>query len=189
MSDDTSQQLTRITVDTNLLISGFIRTGTPPRQLLQVWIRGAVRLVTSADIRAEIAEVLHRPTFARYRFDAQLMAAVLEALAVSEPVEPLPASDLPFHGRDRSDDLFLACALAAHRDYLVTGDNALHELAGQPALGAIRIVTVRELLARIGSGPDARQPRCIVVQVYSPTIATLLRRREYHPRGRVCRQP
>jgi len=155
MSDSTSS-LTRITADTNILVSGFIRAGTPPNQLLRAWVRQAFRMVTSAELRAEVAEVLQRPRFTRYRFDPQLMTDILEALAISEPVEPLAEVDLPLHCRDPKDDMVLACALAAQVDYIVTGDRDLHELAGHAALGSIHIVTVRDFLVLMAIDPDKR---------------------------------
>jgi uncharacterized protein len=154
MTDDSSQQLVRITVDTNLLISGFIRSGTAPRRLLRAWLQGVVRLVMSAELHAEVVDVLQRPKFARYDFDTQLMADVLGALATSEPVEPLTEPDLPLRCRDPKDNMVLACALAARVDYIVTGDTDLLVLDGCPALGTIRVVTVRDFLLRIGIDPD-----------------------------------
>ena len=45
----------------------------------------------------------------------------------------------------------LATALAGIADYLVTGDQDLLVLDGDPAIGALRIVTVREFLAAVKS--------------------------------------
>lgn len=144
--------LFRITVDTNLFVSGLIRTGTPPNQLLRAWVRQAFQLVTSAELRAEVSDVVRRPKFDRYNLDAQLIADVLEALAASEQVVPL--TDLPLHCRDPKDNIVLACALAAQVDYIVTGDKDLHNLAGHPELGSIRVVTVRDFLSRLESTPE-----------------------------------
>ncbi len=150
MTDGSSRRAIRITIDTNLFISGLIRAGTPPNLLLRTWIRGVARLVTSAAINTEIIEVLQRPKFARYQLDGQLMANVLEALAASELVEPLAEADLPLHCRDPKDDMVLACALTAQVDYIVTGDYDLQALDGHPALGSIRLTTARDLLALLG---------------------------------------
>src|SRR5690348_18180608 len=97
----------RITVDTNLFVSGLIRSGTPPNRLLRAWVRQAFQLVTSAALRAEVADVIQRPKFDRYTLDAQLIAAVLEALVTAEQV--LPPTNLPIHCRDPKDDIVLSC--------------------------------------------------------------------------------
>jgi predicted nucleic acid-binding protein len=60
-------------------------------------------------------------------------------------------SSLPIDVRDEKDERVLEAALGGRADYLVTGDNDLLVLAGDPRLGALRIVTARaflELLAR-----------------------------------------
>lgn len=157
MSDGSSRPPIRITIDTNLLVSGLIRTGTPPNQLLRAWIRGAIRLAMSAEMRAEVADVLQRPKFAHYHIDAKLMADVRDALAVSVPVEPPAGVDLPLRCRDAKDDTVLACALAAKVDYIVTGDEDLHAPADHPALGSTRIVSARALLVRLSLDPDDQQ--------------------------------
>ena len=57
------------------------------------------------------------------------------------PHEPPPVSS-----RDPKDDPLLAVALSGHADYLITGDDDLLVLDGEPALGTLRIVTVRDFL-------------------------------------------
>jgi uncharacterized protein len=134
----------RATLDTNLFVSGLLRTGTPPSQLLRAWIQHQFRLVTSPALRAELADVLTRPKFARYHPDAALVAAVLEALLAAEHAVPL--QPLPLSSRDVKDNIVLACALGGQVDYLVSGDQDLLVLDGAPALGSVRIVTARYFL-------------------------------------------
>ncbi|HTE84975.1 MAG TPA: putative toxin-antitoxin system toxin component, PIN family [Dehalococcoidia bacterium] len=146
MSERSSgEELLRTVVDTNLFVSGLIRTRTPPNELLRAWVLQAFSLVTSAEIRAEVADVIQRPKFARYQFDARLIADILQALDMSEIVEPL--AGVPIHCRDPKDDLVLASALSSGADYIVTGDKDLLVLDGEPALGELRIVTPEQFLA------------------------------------------
>lgn len=49
--------------------------------------------------------------------------------------------------RDPKDVMILASALSGRAHYIVTGDDDLLSLDGAPALGALRIVTVRDFLA------------------------------------------
>ncbi len=67
--------------------------------------------------------------------------------ALAEWVRPLPEHRLPVHSRDLKDDRYLACALAAGADYLVTGDDDLLALAGEPGLGGLRILPPSAFLA------------------------------------------
>jgi putative PIN family toxin of toxin-antitoxin system len=146
-----SSRLIRATVDTNLFVSGVFWANTLPAQLIRAWLTQQFRLVTSTALRVEVTEVLGRPKFARYRLSAARLQTILDALAGAEHAVPL--DPLPLRCRDPKDDKFLACALGGHVDYLVTGDTDLHAVNGHPALGDLRIVTVREFLALLGIGP------------------------------------
>jgi hypothetical protein len=54
--------------------------------------------------------------------------------------------------RDPKDEQILGTALASDADYLVTGDEDLLELAGDPRLGTLTIVTVVDFLAILYDG-------------------------------------
>ncbi|HEX5501645.1 MAG TPA: hypothetical protein VFW96_03425 [Thermomicrobiales bacterium] len=49
--------------------------------------------------------------------------------------------------------MVLAAALGGSADYRVTGDDDLLALAGDPRLGALRIVTVRAFLDLLADAP------------------------------------
>jgi predicted nucleic acid-binding protein len=57
----------------------------------------------------------------------------------------------PILVRDHLDQKFLDAALTGRADFLVTGDNDLLVHAGDPRLGALRIVAARAFLEAIGS--------------------------------------
>lgn len=62
------------------------------------------------------------------------------SLDAAERVDLLPV--LPVSVRDPKDEHILAAALGGEADYLVTGDQDLLVLAGDPRLGSLQIVTV-----------------------------------------------
>src|SRR5438067_2041128 len=93
----------RATVDTNLFVSGLLWANTLPGQFIQAWLDRRFRLVTAPPLRAEVAEVLARPKFARYHPSAGRIASTLDALAVAEQAVPL--DPLPVHCRDPKDDM------------------------------------------------------------------------------------
>jgi len=101
-------------------------------------------MVTSEPLRDEVAGVLVRPKFQRYGFTPERVSGILDALAVAEQAVSL--AQLPVTVRDAKDVKVLACALGAQVDYLVSGDDDLRVLQGQPVLGALRIVSVQEFL-------------------------------------------
>ncbi|MDQ6850290.1 MAG: putative toxin-antitoxin system toxin component, PIN family, partial [Actinomycetota bacterium] len=151
MSASTSGKLVRATLDTNLFVSGLIRPGLPAL-LLDAWLARLFRLVTSEPLREEVAGLLVRPKFQRYGFTTERVGGILDALAAAE--QAIPLAQIPVSVRDPKDVKVLACALGGRVDYLVTGDDDLHVLQGQPSLRNLRIVSAREFLTIIGSIGD-----------------------------------
>jgi putative PIN family toxin of toxin-antitoxin system len=150
MSASSARAELRAVIDTNLFVSGLIARGdSPPTRVVDAMLAGLFRLVTSANLDAEIVEVLARPRLRdRYAIDPALVAPVLARLMTAE--HTVPAADVPVAVRDPKDVKLLACALEGRADYLVTGDQDLLELDGDPAIGALRIVTARSFTDIIG---------------------------------------
>ena len=65
--------------------------------------------------------------------------------------EKSPVCTLPVHVRDPKDAKILALALGGNADYLVTGDDDLLVLNGDPRLGKLQIVTVHTFLTVLQS--------------------------------------
>ena len=110
----------KIVLDTNIVVSGLLQSQGNPAQVLALALAGAVQVCHDERILAEYAEVLVRP---RFKFDAQRVREVLhkieaDGLAVDASGES--SLDLP----DVDDEPFLAVALAASVDFLVTGNLA-----------------------------------------------------------------
>lgn len=134
----------RVVLDTNILVSAIITSGTPPDRLCQAWLRGEIELVSSTAQIAELAAVLARPRLQRF-VDAGQAAAIVANIGVRALVaEELPKVDL---SPDPDDNAILAAAIAGRADFIVSGDKK-HMLAlGKVA--AIPIVTAREALERL----------------------------------------
>lgn len=109
-----------IVLDTNVLVSGLLHSKGNPAQVLALVLAGAVKVCHDTRILAEYAEVLARP---RFKFDPERVRDVLaklqvDGVAIDASAQPL--LDLP----DVDDEPFLAVALAAPVDFLVTGNLA-----------------------------------------------------------------
>lgn len=107
----------RAVLDTNVLVAALLSpTGTPAR-VLEWAINNDFRVCLSAGILAEYREVLLRPVFG---FDPDRVEWLLHWIErEADLITPsLTAFDLP----DADDAIFLQTALAAHADYLVTGN-------------------------------------------------------------------
>ena len=109
----------KIVLDTNVLVSGLLKRGGNPGEIVALALGGAVRVCHDTRILAEYAEVLSRP---RFKFDPHHVRTVLskiraDGLSVQSKVS---VSGLP----DADDASFLEVALSCGADYLVTGNIA-----------------------------------------------------------------
>ncbi len=103
------------------------------------------RLFVSQPVIAEILEVLHREELTTKfqtlgRFD---LASVIELLGQAEVVEIPQVAAV---SRDPKDDKFLATAMAARADYLVTEDQDLLVLKEHQGVRIVTCETFRQLL-------------------------------------------
>jgi len=113
--------MTRIVLDTNVLVSGMINAHGPPGRIIDLIREGIVELVVDDRILAEYAEVLSRPKFTTYfhASDARDILVFFDHNA-HYLVATTHVADIP----DRDDAPFLEVALTAEVP-LVTG-NATH---------------------------------------------------------------
>jgi putative PIN family toxin of toxin-antitoxin system len=141
-------------VDTNLFISGLISKVGLPYQLTETFRQGSFTLLISPQLRAELEEVLRRDKFRiRYRVSDAEREQFLSLLH-TQAVPVTPRRRLPIAVRDPKDERVLAAALGGRADYLITGDEGLLVLNGDPRIGSLRIVTVRQFLELL----EARKP-------------------------------
>ena len=108
----------KIVLDTNILVSGLLQSQGNPAQVLTLVLSGAVEVCHDERILTEYEDVLARP---RFQFDPARVRDVLnkietDGMAVDASEES--QLDLP----DPDDEPFLAVALAASADFLVTGN-------------------------------------------------------------------
>ena len=108
----------KIVLDTNVLVSGLLQSQGNPAQVLTLALAGAVQVCHDRRILAEYAEVLARP---RFKFDPSRVREVLAKLETDGvAVDASAQGDLALP--DPDDEPFLAVALAASADFLVTGN-------------------------------------------------------------------
>ncbi|UXH77658.1 putative toxin-antitoxin system toxin component, PIN family [Roseateles amylovorans] len=132
----------RWVVDTNVLVSAFIGSGTPAR-VIEAAVEEAVLLFTSRVLLDELEATLGKKKLARYvsatgMTPAQLVAhyrrlcTLVTARRLAHPM-----------CRDADDDAVLACALAARADLIVTGDD---DLLSMKHFNDIPIVTAAQAI-------------------------------------------
>ena len=148
---DVPAALVRAVLDTNVYVSGTILSRGVPYQLLEAWRRNQFILVTSEAILAEIERVLRYPRIRRrYSVIAQDVARLMDSLRADALVVPGEV-EISRISDDPDDDKFLACALEAQAECIVTGDPHLLSLG---SYHSIAILTPREFLERLQSSSD-----------------------------------
>ena len=114
----------KVVLDTNVFVSGVFFGGIPGR-VLEAWRDGKVEVILSREIVEEYVRVGEELAD---RFTGVDLSAALELLTVSATLVTAPP--LPERAsRDPDDDKFLACALAAGADCVVSGDRDLLDLS------------------------------------------------------------
>lgn len=143
MPDESLRLLLRIVLDSNVILAGLNSRGTT-RDVLQLIVNGKVVLCISSFIVAEVKRSL--------RIDFRWMDSTIES-TIDALLRHAQLIDAPEHiaavVTDPSDNRILECAVAAHADYIVTGDRK-HLLPLDEYQG-IRIITPRDFLNLIES--------------------------------------
>ena len=115
--------------------------GGVPRRILAAWREGRFELAVSPDIADEYARVGERLA---QRFAGVDVQVILDLIVRNAEVVPGTALPEPVCG-DPDDDKFLACALAARADLIVSGDKKLLAVSGYEA---VAVTTPREFSDR-----------------------------------------
>jgi putative PIN family toxin of toxin-antitoxin system len=124
----------KVIIDTNVLVSAVLR-GRNPRLIVQFVIDNAeFDWIVSSEILAEYKEVLSRPKFPLTEEIRAEWVSIFDTLTTLIEVDF--EVDFP---RDRKDANFLACAMAADADFLITGDRDFSEVQ---SLGNTTIISV-----------------------------------------------
>jgi len=110
----------KIVLDTNVVVSGLLGSRGNPAQVLALVLGGAVQICYDERILAEYSEVLVRP---RFQFDPRRVREVLNKIE-RDGISVEVAGLQKFHLPDPDDECFLAVAVAASVDHLVTGNMA-----------------------------------------------------------------
>lgn len=146
----------RAVVDTNLFVSGTIIPRGKPFTLLEAWRVGLFQLILSTEQRDELGRALRGKRVAKYGIGEAEIERIMHRLndAATTVVINRPS---PIPVRDPKDELILVAGLDGDADYLVTGDDDLLVLAGDPRLGKLQIVGVGEFLGVLGTPSEQEQ--------------------------------
>ncbi|MDO9513566.1 MAG: putative toxin-antitoxin system toxin component, PIN family [Elusimicrobiota bacterium] len=133
----------KVVLDTNQFVSAVISLKGASAQILKAWKNCLYTLITSKGIIKEIKRVLEYPHITKkYHLEKEDIESLInligqEAVVLSDSIQLDVIKD------DPSDNKFLACAVEAQANYIVSGDKHLLSLRHYKN---ISIVTVQEFL-------------------------------------------
>lgn len=137
----------RVILDTNVLLSAFIRVDSKPYKLLQAWLDARFELVSSAAQIEEVTRVARNPQVRRRIAPAEVGWLVNRIRDRALVIERLPSVDV---STDPTDNFLLGMAEAGQADYLVTGDKAGVLAIGRH--GKTNILTVSKMVSTLKLG-------------------------------------
>ena len=135
--------MTRVTLDSNVYLSGFVFGGKPQR-ILELAIDGEIEVAVSDPIIQEV----RRHLLGKFGWSEPRAAEAIESITeFAKHVTPTEAIDtVP---TDPDDNRVLECAVSAGSQTIVTGDDDLLRLV---AFRGIEIVRVADFLTRFSAG-------------------------------------
>jgi len=128
----------RLVLDANIFISSFFWGGNP-RNVLERVIEGIDELFITKEILDEIEEVMERPKFHADKEEIDYFISSIEEIGN----RIIPKMQIKNGSRDKTDNKYIECGMAANADYIISGDIHLLELG---EYGKIKIITAREYL-------------------------------------------
>ncbi len=137
----------RVILDTSVIVSGLISPHSPPAKVVALWQQGTIQLLYSAEIFAELQDVLHRQWLQQRlahrpnRIPDFLTSVVILGEIISGEL------DVSGQVRDPNDEMFLICAALGSADYLISGDKDLLTLG---RFGSTQIVSPADFLLATG---------------------------------------
>jgi putative PIN family toxin of toxin-antitoxin system len=127
----------KVVLDANLFISAFFWKGNPKRVIDRASER-LDELFISVEILDEIKDVINRPKFKADRKETENYISGIKKIAIL--ISPYEHIDL---SRDKKDNKYIDCAVAADADFIVSGDVHLLELKEH---GKIKILKAKDYL-------------------------------------------
>jgi putative PIN family toxin of toxin-antitoxin system len=132
---ETPKKVRRVVLDTNVLVSALLFTGKLSK-IVDLWRQGKVIPLISRGTFEELRAVLEYPKFSLAPDEIQSIIEneilpFFEVVEIQENVRGVC--------RDPGDDKFIACAVSASADFLVSGDKDLTDLKRYKTVKIIRV--------------------------------------------------
>jgi putative PIN family toxin of toxin-antitoxin system len=131
----------RVVLDTNVLISGIL-FGGKPRKILEIAIRGDIRLCLSEPILEELRGVLQR---SKFDYSPEMIQSILtELTGIADFVNPSETLNVILE--DPEDNRILECAVEAKANYIISGDLHLLKLSRYRNIEVLNVAAFLEMV-------------------------------------------
>jgi putative PIN family toxin of toxin-antitoxin system len=129
-------EISKIVLDTNILISGYLFGGVP-REIIELGRQRCAEILTSVDTEREFIRVLGYPKFGLESDEILLIIQDFKSFAVEVSIfQKIDVID-----DDSTDNIFLELVVCGNAEYIVSEDKHLLELKHY---SFIEIVTARD---------------------------------------------
>ncbi len=129
----------RVVLDTNIIISGTLWSGTPSR-VIQAIEQGKVKPIASEAMLDELQGVLERPKFTKRLelIGKTAKQVVSEYAARAEVIEVQPLGETV--SEDPDDDIFIACTISGKAQMVISGDPHLLDVKQYQGIPILNVV-------------------------------------------------
>ena len=134
----------RVVADTNIVVSGLLWEGGPPRRLIDAAFAGEIELYTSAVLLDELADVLTRAKFAR-KLSASALSNWCGAMRAWLNASDRPPSSVSY----RAIPMTTTCSparLPPMSNSLISGDHRLRALGNYRGIRIVNPATAITLI-------------------------------------------
>lgn len=115
----------KVTLDTNVVISGLLTPVGPPGKIIDLWADGNIEVVVSPAVITEYMGVFLRPKFARTGTLEERQQLLEGFINLPNTILVLPDREINTITADPSDNRILECARTAETNCLISGDSHL----------------------------------------------------------------
>ncbi len=129
-------------IDTNVWVSGLLTHGKP-REVLNRFENGLFTISYPPELIDELRKIPNHRKLAS-RISTAELENIIALIELSGTL--ITIGHVPPVSRDPNDDIFLACAVSSHSDFLITGDNDLLDLKTQSSTEIVTPAAFLEIL-------------------------------------------
>ncbi|MCL4492681.1 MAG: putative toxin-antitoxin system toxin component, PIN family [Nitrospirae bacterium] len=136
-------------IDTSVMLSVAFPRGELAKELRNMIADGAFTLVTSKEIMAELYRVIHYPRILKQFKPSKNDIDDFIGMVMEKALITRGSYKLEKIKDDPTDDMFLACAMEAKADYIVSRDPHLRNLKH---FHGVKIIDVKAFVDRVRKG-------------------------------------